>query len=114
MDSGVPPATQEGYATLAIASCPTLTTSFLYSRLQGVADQVQKKKSRKTVKSQRGYAGMSLNDLAAKKAESPAARLEARQTAINKAKQEKKASANKDGKPKVRTADTACDVRTSR
>ncbi|KAG8945524.1 60S ribosomal protein L24 [Tulasnella sp. 424] len=67
---------------------------------KGVADQVQKKKSRKTVKSQRGYAGMSLTDLAAKKAESPAARLEARQAAINKAKLEKKATATKDGKPK--------------
>ncbi|KIO32618.1 hypothetical protein M407DRAFT_241325, partial [Tulasnella calospora MUT 4182] len=68
---------------------------------KGVADQVQKKKTRKTVKSQRGYAGLSLADLAAKKAESPAARLAAREAAINKAKQEKKAAATKDGKPKA-------------
>ncbi|KAG8996552.1 60S ribosomal protein L24 [Tulasnella sp. 427] len=68
---------------------------------KGVADQVQKKKSRKTVKSQRGYAGLSLADLAAKKAETPAARLEARQAAINKAKQEKKTTAAKEGKPKA-------------
>ncbi|KAG9029082.1 60S ribosomal protein L24 [Tulasnella sp. UAMH 9824] len=67
---------------------------------KGVADQVQKKKTRKTVKSQRGYAGLSLADLAAKKGETPAARLAAREAAINKAKQEKKAAVSKDGKPK--------------
>ncbi|KAG8916431.1 hypothetical protein FRC00_000155, partial [Tulasnella sp. 408] len=73
---------------------------------KGVADQVQKKKTRKTVKSQRGYAGMSLADLAAKKAETPAARLAAREAAINKAKQEKKAAVSKDGKPKIGMAFT--------
>jgi len=67
---------------------------------KGVADQVQKKKSRKTVKSQRGYAGVSLAELAAKKNETPAQRLEARQAAINKAKADKKEKEAKTKKDK--------------
>lgn len=68
----------------------------------GVADQVQKKKTKRTVKSQRGYAGMSLAELAAKKNETPASRLEARAEAIKKAKAAKKEKEAKAKKEKVR------------
>lgn len=67
----------------------------------GVADQATKKKSRRTVKSQRGVAGLSLAELAAKRNETPAQRLEARQAAINKAKEAKKEKEAKAKKEKV-------------
>jgi len=67
---------------------------------KGVADQAQKKKTRKTVKHQRGYVGVSLADIAAKKSETPAQRLEARQAAILKAKAERKEKEAKQKKDK--------------
>jgi len=75
------------------------TQVFRRQHKKGVADQATKKKSRRTVKSQRGVAGLTLAELAAKKNETPAQRLEARQAAITKAKEarkEKEAKAKKD------------------
>jgi len=67
---------------------------------KGILEGTAKKKSRKTVKHQRGFAGLSLADLAAKRAQAPAIRQKQREEAIAKAKSEKK---EKEAK-KVKTA----------
>ncbi|KAG8904572.1 60S ribosomal protein L24 [Tulasnella sp. 403] len=56
----------------------------------GVADQAQKKKTKKTVKYQRGYVGATLTDIAAKKLKATQTREEHQAAAIAKAKEEKK------------------------
>jgi len=65
----------------------------------GLTEEVSKKRSRRTVKHQRGIVGASLADIAAKRTQAPAARLADRQAAITKAKAVKKEKEAK--KPKV-------------
>jgi len=69
---------------------------------KGVADNVQKKKSRRTVKHQRGFAGASLAEIAAKRAQAPAERQKVREAAIAKAKDLKKEKEAKKSKDKPR------------
>jgi hypothetical protein len=57
---------------------------------KGITEEVAKKRSRKTVKHQRGIVGADLAAIAARRDQTPSARLAARQTAIAKAKDAKK------------------------
>lgn len=66
---------------------------------KGVTEEVAKKRSRKTVKHQRGIVGADIATIAAKRNQTTAARAQARASAITKAKTEKKEKEAK--KPKV-------------
>lgn len=57
---------------------------------KGITEEVAKKRSRKTVKHQRGIVGADLAAIAARRNQSATVRTEARQAAIAKAKAEKK------------------------
>ncbi|KAF5340422.1 hypothetical protein D9758_013541 [Tetrapyrgos nigripes] len=65
----------------------------VYRRMhkKGITEEVAKKRSRRTVKHQRGIVGADLTAIAAKRNQTAAARLQQRQAAITKAKSEKKA-----------------------
>ena len=74
----------------------------LYRRMhkKGLTEEVTKKRTRKTVKHQRGIVGADLAAIAARRTQSAAVRTQARQDAIQKAKAEKKEKEGK--KTKVR------------
>ena len=67
---------------------------------KGITEEVAKKRSRKTVKHQRGIVGADLASIMAKRNQTTAARTQQRLAAIQKAKTEKKEKEAK--KPKVR------------
>lgn len=58
---------------------------------KGITEEVAKKRSRRTVKHQRGIVGADLASIAARRNQTPQARTQARLAAITKAKEEKKA-----------------------
>ena len=60
---------------------------------KGITEEVAKKRSRKTVKHQRGIVGASLEAIAARRNQKPEVRAAARQQALAKSKEEKKAKA---------------------
>ncbi|KXN82932.1 Choline dehydrogenase, mitochondrial [Leucoagaricus sp. SymC.cos] len=64
----------------------------VYRRMhkKGITEEVAKKRSRRTVKHQRGIVGADLNLIASKRNEIPAVRLQQRMATITKAKNEKK------------------------
>ncbi|GAC97347.1 60S ribosomal protein L24 [Pseudozyma hubeiensis SY62] len=66
-----------------------------YRRLhkKGVTEEVAKKRSRKTVKHQRGIVGASLEQINARRNQKPEVRAAARQAAVAKSKEDKKAKA---------------------
>ena len=68
---------------------------------KGITEEVAKKRSRKTVKHQRGIVGADLASIVAKRNQTAAVRAQARQAAISKAKTEKREKEAK--KPKVRS-----------
>jgi large subunit ribosomal protein L24e len=68
---------------------------------KGLTEETVKKRSRKTVKHQRGIVGADLNAIAAKRNQTTQARLAQRQAAIAKAKSEKKDKESKKEKTKV-------------
>ncbi|TFL00348.1 ribosomal protein L24e-domain-containing protein [Pterulicium gracile] len=70
---------------------------------KGITEEVAKKRSRKTVKHSRPIAGTDLTSIAAKRNQTAAARLQARQSAITKAKDDKKAKEAKKPKTAPRT-----------
>jgi large subunit ribosomal protein L24e len=74
----------------------------LYRRMhkKGITEEVAKKRSRRTVKHQRGIVGADLAAIAAKRSQSTQVRTAQRLAAISKAKAEKKDKETK--KPKVR------------
>lgn len=80
----------------------------VYRRMhkKGITEEVAKKRSRRTVKHQRGIVGADLAAIAAKRNQTAAVRAQARTAAIAKAKTEKKEKEAK--KPKVRTPFTSC------
>jgi len=69
---------------------------------KGITEEVAKKRSRRTVKHQRGIVGADLAAIAAKRNQTAAIRTQARIAAIQKAKTEKKEKESK--KAKVRCA----------
>ena len=74
----------------------------VYRRMhkKGITEEVAKKRSRRTVKHQRGIVGADLASIVAKRNQTAAVRAQARQAAISKAKTEKREKEAK--KPKVR------------
>lgn len=60
---------------------------------KGITEEVAKKRSRRTVKHQRGVVGASLDAIAARRNQKPEVREAARQQALAKSKEEKKAKA---------------------
>lgn len=68
---------------------------------KGITEEVAKKRSRRTVKHQRGIVGADLAAIAARRNQTAAIRAQARTAAIQKAKSEKKAKEDKKEK-KVR------------
>ncbi|GJJ07805.1 hypothetical protein Clacol_002010 [Clathrus columnatus] len=78
------------------------TQSFRRMHKKGITEEVAKKRSRRTVKYQRGVVGADLNAIAALRNQTPQARTQARLAAITKAKQEKKAKEEKKSKPATR------------
>lgn len=70
---------------------------------KGITEEVAKKRSRKTVKHQRGIVGADLAAIQARRNQTAQARLAQRSAAISKAKAEKKAKEEKKEKSKVRT-----------
>ena len=60
---------------------------------KGITEEVAKKRSRRTVKHQRGVVGMTLDSLAAKRNQKPEVREAARLAALKKGKEDKKARA---------------------
>ncbi|KAK9895162.1 hypothetical protein P389DRAFT_89334 [Cystobasidium minutum MCA 4210] len=73
---------------------------------KGVSEEVAKKRSRRTVKAQRGVGGLSLADIAARRNQKPEARAAARQAALAAGKQKKAAAqeAKKSSKPAAKAA----------
>jgi hypothetical protein len=78
--------------------------TIVYRRMhkKGLTEEVAKKRSRKTVKHQRGIVGADLAAIAAKRNQTAQIRVQQRQAAITKAKADKKDKEAK--KPKVRRA----------
>jgi large subunit ribosomal protein L24e len=66
----------------------------IYRRLnkKGITEEVQKKRSRRTVKHERAVVGASWDAIRAKRNQKPDARAAARQAAITKSKEAKKAA----------------------
>ncbi|KZT35247.1 hypothetical protein SISSUDRAFT_186899 [Sistotremastrum suecicum HHB10207 ss-3] len=89
--------------------------TILYRRMhkKGLSEEVAKKRSRKTVKHQRGIVGADLAAIAARRNQTPAARLAARQAAVSKAKEEKKEKETKKAKP-TRPATTSTAPKVSK
>lgn len=77
---------------------------------KGITEEVAKKRSRRTVKHQRGIVGADLATIAARRNQTTAVRQQARLAAITKAKNEKKEKEAK--KAKVRY-DWCCSCRIS-
>ncbi|KAF5354061.1 hypothetical protein D9756_007238 [Leucocoprinus leucothites] len=73
----------------------------VYRRMhkKGITEEVAKKRSRRTVKHQRGIVGADLAAIAAKRNQTAAVRQQARLAAITKAKTEKKEKEAKKSKP---------------
>lgn len=69
---------------------------------KGITEEVAKKRSRRTVKHQRGIVGADLAAIAARRNQTAQVRALARTAAIQKAKAEKKAKEDKKEKTKVR------------
>jgi len=66
---------------------------------KGITEEVAKKRSRKTVKHQRGIVGADLATIAARRNQTTAVRTQQRLAAITKAKSEKKEKETKKAKP---------------
>jgi len=81
----------------------------VYRRMhkKGITEEVAKKRSRRTVKHQRGIVGADLAAIAAKRNQTAAVRSQARLIAISKAKTEKKDKEGKKAKPPRPLASTA-------
>ena len=75
----------------------------VYRRMhkKGITEEVAKKRSRRTVKHQRGIVGADLSAIAARRNQTAAIRAQQRTAAIQKAKAEKKAKEEKKEKAKV-------------
>ncbi|KAI0079779.1 60S ribosomal protein L24 [Panus rudis PR-1116 ss-1] len=88
----------------------------VYRRMhkKGITEEVAKKRSRKTVKHQRGIVGADLSAILARRNQTAAARLQERSQAIAKAKAEKKAKEEKKEKVKAPRAPTASGPKVSK
>lgn len=76
------------------------TTAYLY----GISQEVAKKRTRRTVKSQRAIVGASLDVIKERRAQRPEARAAARQAAIKEGKERKSAQESKKKQEKAKSA----------
>jgi len=86
------------------------TQVFRRMHKKGITEEVAKKRSRRTVKHQRGIVGADLAAIAAKRNQTAAVRSQARLNAITKAKTEKKEKEVKKAKPARAPASTVPKV----
>jgi len=88
----------------------------VYRRMhkKGITEEVAKKRSRKTVKHQRGIVGADLAAIAARRNQTAQARAAQRTSAIQKAKAEKKAKEEKKDKTKAPKAPAASGPKVSK
>ena len=77
---------------------------------KGITEEVAKKRSRKTVKHQRGIVGADLAAIAARRNQSTQVRAAQRASAIQKAKAEKKAKEEKKSKEAAKTKTKVCSI----
>jgi hypothetical protein len=77
---------------------------------KGITEEVAKKRSRRTVKHQRGIVGADLAAIAAKRNQTAAVRSQARLNAISKAKTEKKEKEGKKAKVRFVVISTGLDA----
>ena len=75
---------------------------------KGITEEIAKKRSRKTVKHQRGIVGADLATIQARRTQTAQIRTAQRSAAIAKAKAEKKAKEEKKEKTKVRLKRSRC------
>ncbi|KAI9719507.1 MAG: 60S ribosomal protein L24 [Chrysothrix sp. TS-e1954] len=68
------------------------TVLFRRQHRKGISEEVAKKRTRRTVKQQRGIVGASLDVIKERRSQRPEARLAARQAAVSKGKEAKAAS----------------------
>ncbi|KAJ3209500.1 60S ribosomal protein L24, partial [Clydaea vesicula] len=83
------------------------TVVFRRLHKKGITEEVAKKRSRRTVKSQRAVAGVTLDAIKAKRTQKPAEREAARKQALDKVKQAKKEAQDKKKSEKVKLAASA-------
>ncbi|EIW55716.1 uncharacterized protein TRAVEDRAFT_30458 [Trametes versicolor FP-101664 SS1] len=88
----------------------------VYRRMhkKGITEEVAKKRSRRTVKHQRGIVGADLAAIAARRNQTAAIRAQARTAAIQKAKSEKKAKEDKKEKKPATRGPTTTAPRVSK
>ncbi|KDN44527.1 hypothetical protein K437DRAFT_257049 [Tilletiaria anomala UBC 951] len=80
------------------------TVFFRRMHKKGITEEVAKKRSRKTVKHQRGIVGASLDQIQARRNQKPEVRAAARNQALAKSKEEKKARAETRKTEKAKSA----------
>ena len=82
-----------------------ITWTQLYRRMhkKGKTEELQKKRTRRVVKAERGIAGLSLEAIRAKRNQKPEVRQAARDAALKELKERKKAAAAKKEAPKAAT-----------
>ncbi|KAI9656668.1 MAG: 60S ribosomal protein L24 [Alyxoria varia] len=80
------------------------TTLYRRQHRKGISEEVAKKRTRRTVKQQRGIVGASLDVIKEKRGQRPEARAAARQAAISKGKEQKKESESQKKAAKAKSA----------
>ncbi|MCJ1378270.1 60S ribosomal protein L24 [Xylographa soralifera] len=80
------------------------TTLFRRQHKKGISEEIAKKRTRRTVKQQRGIVGASLDVIKERRAQRPEARAAARQAAIKEGKEKKTAAESKKKMEKAKTA----------
>ncbi|KAL9608437.1 MAG: hypothetical protein Q9167_006736 [Letrouitia subvulpina] len=83
------------------------TTLYRRQHKKGISEEVAKKRTRRTVKQQRGIVGASLDVIKERRSQRPEARAAARQEAIKAGKEKKTAAESKKKAEKAKTAASA-------
>ncbi|MCJ1308747.1 60S ribosomal protein L24 [Agyrium rufum] len=83
------------------------TVLFRRQHKKGISEEVAKKRTRRTVKQQRGIVGASLDVIKERRAQRPEVRSAARQAAIKEAKEKKSTAESKKKAEKAKTASAA-------
>lgn len=81
---------------------------------KGISEEVAKKRSRKTVKHQRGVVGASLDSIAAKRNQKPEVRAAAQQQALAKSKEDKRKRQEERKATKAKTPGAASGPKVSK
>ncbi|KAL8837857.1 MAG: hypothetical protein Q9170_002375 [Blastenia crenularia] len=90
------------------------TTLYRRQHKKGISEEVAKKRTRRTVKQQRGIVGASLDVIKERRSQRPEARAAARQEAIKAGKEKKTAAESKKKQEKAKSAAGAARGQTGR